>query len=848
LIDEIESIDTSGYVAEKAEQSLLREILSLRREHLMQLSPITLQNIADIKLRMAEDGYFPVHAAADVVVEAHGVLGGKKISKQFEKFKKKNRGVDYWVKLLRTKEKAFWEAQFGVLGSELYTYFINPLANAVMQYKETADNLIGEVYKDLKKAGYLDNLKLRRKRKVSEFKVAMLMHYMREKGLRDVYDKKTKVGKAGFRDIFGMMLGDEKALDGLTKEQKEAAEKELSLYSPEEQEIIRNLHVWFKERFTENGVLSLDKMDNEIRTHLTKMEEALYDLHLKITARTGAMQRVANEAKNMPFDEVDGYIKRILLGVQDTMTADFLSSAMRVNLSAASGKAVEQNDPRAVKLDLVELLLRGIWDTSLEYHMAVANQATTEVINRAELPKEVAAALHQAKKDMLQLEFDKHYYENKLLTNLLNAAAYGMLVSTGRTAAETITAVPATYLALAKQGGLLPSYNRTKTLELMEATGSTLIDKATFSGEKHFEVEGSRNIKPKGVLKKIGHGAVSISESLAMPLWYSVFAKRYKQLTGHEFKGINDSYWQEVKEAAAYADKEVKQVTGGGTKMEARHHIGLPGVFMWKGKVKDLSMDRNTILGKLFSFLTEYTYRDYQRIISSVAQIKRGDDIGTHLGKITASLVNFAVYGLAAMAARYGIQWLIASLNDNDDEKEKAEEAIETLLSKEGLKEYSVGMLLQSMTIPLSGAGRMAMTGIASAIYAMVDDKETKDKIADVMSKEFYSPVIAGSYPRYVKNEMGGYHRTAPLYEVVANIHPAVKYIYDKTKDFTNKDIGIKQMFNIIREKIEAGEPFSYDEAEWLIISANLLGVFNVFLATIKGVEIPESKTFKKFA
>lgn len=868
LADDILSVDISGYTPTKAEEPFFRELESLRKEHLLKLSPLTLSLMLEVKERIAIEGFVPMEQLSDVIVKALSEMGSKKLTKQFESTTLKDKGIEYLRLLLSSKEKTFWTRILGVKGMALYDTILNPIFRAIEQRKRLADSMFSDMFKKLEAAGFM-GMPSREKTK-AKYKVAMFFHYMGERGLRGVKDKKTKVApdRVGFRDIFGGLIGSSKEREDYTEAQRKRADDQWAKYSPYDREIIKEIYDELMAAYgTPDGRIDLDKMEADFEASLSKQEKALYQIHKEVTAQLEDYQRVANAITKKEFNPVEGYIMRDYIDTEYGVKDDFdfaITGLNKVAVESSTGKERTTNDPMAVNLDIKELLIKGIQRTTLHYALSFANNVAHNTVTKSGIRSDIKSALRAALKDMLLFEY---YFSNtnKIITNITNSAAYLSLVSIPRTIAEAVITPISSLLILAglKGGGIsiITQYSRSRTLKLMEETNSTLLDKLKLKGEKNFELKGSREFEKIGKLKRIGHAAVSVSESIAMPAWYALFRSEFKNLTGLDYNKVTDSkkYWQEVKQAASYADMEMKQITGGGIKAEGRERIqvfykpvisekrlSVLGREFKTGNIP-LSVRRDTPVGKMFGFLQEYPFRDSERLFGAIRNM--GNAPVRESMRITGTLMNMLGYGMAAAFTRLLWQWLFASASGDDERKDEIESALQKMLEPKYYVENAVGTMVQTAGIRMSGAGRAANIILASVLYNTTDDEEQKNMIADFVEREYYSPVVGGQYSRFVKSELNDKTRKIQsTTDFVVNLNPVIRFVSDMAGQFVDRHGGVSAASEAIDEimwKIENGHEVDPLDAEFLILYNNLINITNTVLIS-RGVQLPETRSVKR--
>jgi tRNA threonylcarbamoyladenosine modification (KEOPS) complex Pcc1 subunit len=127
---------------------------------------------------------------------------------------------------------------------------------------------------------------------------------------------------------------------------------------------------------------------------------------------------------------------------------------------------------------------------------------------------------------------------------------------TSRVAVETLTNL----LQLSIRAAISPitlirsavNKTRPRVTKIMEASGSSLIEKTKFRSTNHVTLSGGRVMQKESVLKKLNEAINGLSEGMFTgAMWLRSFEKKFAELTGQKWDDslLNDpKFYYEIKE------------------------------------------------------------------------------------------------------------------------------------------------------------------------------------------------------------------------------------------------------------------------------------------------------------
>jgi hypothetical protein len=381
-----------------------------------------------------------------------------------------------------------------------------------------------------------------------------------------------------------------------------------------------------------------------------------------------------------------------------------------------------------------------------------------------------------------------------LVQNILTGTSMRIFVSLTRSGAEFTTAGSLYWLRM----GLSPIRfyknaffkGRTKQMKLMNALDSMF--KSTELITKDFVKDPSGRVKNKPINKTLIEMFASVAErAFVSAAWTSKFEQEYKRLTGDKFdinRFLTDDKYRSksllnAKEAAAEADNAYSAIAGetsSGFQLEA---IKLPfvvgginaiqtflntdkksgflvpltpyriygsGLAKTKlgQKLANINPERtiqgkNTLAGTLFSFLAGYPYRSSVQFSESASVTfslskKQGIAIrAAGAGAMTALIMENIIYQMNKDLYREFWKYMWG----DDDEKEKALESIDEVLSMERISDELLASGIGIVSSRYQGFGRTLVFAGLTIKANQAKTKEEKARIVELAKNITYSNV-----------------------------------------------------------------------------------------------------------
>ena len=873
------------------ELTLIKEFEKLKDADLKNVSAITLDNLVEVVDRMSR-GALPATQLSDIVKDVVATRNSKPLLEQVQMSKIKGLSTEQILRKLLLEGSAYAQKILGVAKrDDIAKYIFSPISRALHSYKNTVDNLVKQYQEDLEKikGGVVRSVKefknTHKEYRTAVNKVGMVMQILQERALKNipVDERNVKMSpeRAGERDNFGAMFGNQTELDNYTPAQqamlrgmaKDFSKTNISLDKDGNvtggllKDIYDNLLINFGKDVTITNtatgvtttgrILDVEAVYQDIQNGgnniFTPKEKAVYDSYTKLRESLMRMQQMANAKSGKDFNPVEDYAMRYPLGSskrKKNVSIDRLTSGdidTVISSKSSTGEERTTNDAYAMETDIEALGLIGIKKSALHFNIVSANDIVNETIDKAvkdaykngdEHSAAILEALKQKKNEVIRQEF-KTAKVGWFYSNLQKAKAISSLTETARAITEIVLTAPTTMMRMLGRKELrefnkIP--NRKLMMKIMEDTNSSLLDKATWVGDRNYDMVGAQEAREKGVATQIAHAVNGAAEAIILPAtWMPVFEANFRELTGREFneyKYANDAdyrkeFAQEIDDAASIADNRAALVFGTSNKGDERQLIQiLP--FINKNAVKTTSFG-----GMLFGFFANYPYRDTTALIHGVKQIWNEQNGGRAEGvrQSVGALMGIGAYGIMVGYARA----LLNSMIGSDDDKERAAEYFEAIKTGDYWKAEAIGTILQGIASRYSAGGRHATVLLLSAWREVADangNKESVIAIDNILSTQFYTKPI--------RLEKYGGSETLSSVEMIVKISPAITYGLDMARDLKIN------VYDVV-DKAVRGEKLSDDENEIFTILNLSLTTLNAVMAMKTGAQVPFSKNIKSF-
>lgn len=678
-----------------------------------------------------------------------------------EEINPKGLSLNAWIKRLGTKEAA--QRARNILNTqrdEIYKMVYQPMTNAFTRAKKMSDTMLKDFLK-------VSTPSIFRKDERGFNRVGMIAQYLREASLAGSGVKADGV-EVGNRDIFGIWLGNEAAMDaaGLSDSEKAYHRKgqAKAIWNKSEQKNIQDFYDSLPK--TAEGYVDVAQLSETYEKLLTPRELKILRAAEEVFEKGRDRQEAANLRRGVEFNPQVYYVPTQRKGRNTDVDAT-TKKFDKFSPQARQGKEKITESLRPTMgvypVNIAEMVINYAEDTSVDYVFSEVQPITNAVLNTAISKTKGNVIASAIKGDYnASLDYEKSIGAiNPMLTRLLGARYAKSLFDFGRSVVETMAALISIPIKVRSTRGIVDTFNKDawKVLrQLEELTGADIAD---------FK---SGDIERKGVKEAVGRENIFIKAArytisapeyiTAITGFMPVFRREFYDLTGEAFdknKFINDkAYRQEnlqaIKDSTAKAQELVERIYGAKSKGGTRRFVEVaPSKMFGMGITKNgepVTVQADSSIGRLVSFFGNFGYREQGEFFQSLKFIaqdvaKKGELNRVELANAAGVLANAVAYSYLM-----GMYYLTSQIVfGDDDEAEKAEEEMKNMFTTEGLTSLISNQLTFLAISKYGKSSRGAAILTISALYNTTEDKETKEMLANMLKDNFFinKPVNLGS-------------------------------------------------------------------------------------------------------
>lgn len=630
---------------------------------------------------------------------------------------------------------------YNVLGlsrdSKFNTRLIKPLRNLF----ETVNNSIKEDTKFMSES--MKKLGRGAKRKLSSNKVGIIFRYL-----------DTKFG--GSHDWLGLLLGNENALQAfmedpdyksyLPKNKEFSSIEDVKQYFVDQNKAMfdikgsdskrKNVEAVYKEllsKYGENGYVSKAKIAeafaNDQNNMFTPSELSLVKAWEQKSSQLLERTKVIASILGIELEAVENYIARQRMSSTDPDSSAVSMDSLfnwrnRYKKSADSTNQRKADFIGAVETDAERLIAKNIKEINTSYGFAVNESYINRVINNiknSSLPSPVGEAIKERVSYSNEAEFGKTKQEEWAVTSFVKRLfIMQILVGFAKPISEFI-ASPFTLARLGSSGykAVLSNViskiasplksNSENIKNLQKVLGSSFLNDPFLVAD--FE-SGQNPLLQKSKYQKLQNWALKysagISEVILKATWYPVFKVNFEAATGNEFSFelFNNAAWRAdnmlaLQDASATTDIQIAEITGSDLKGDKKKYAA------FSGRTTFGRIDVTGSVGSVITFMTNYPYRQYKQVRDAFFNSQGVMDSTV---KLSGVFLENTMYAAAASVISPIVKYLIASLSDNDEEKEKAgnllDERIKEISGSLSVFNFSSQQMLQLAVSPSGVLGR----------------------------------------------------------------------------------------------------------------------------------------------
>lgn len=756
------------------------------------------------------------------------------VSEQLEKVKADDKNIEQLQAELATKGSAQKERNIlGLTAKKVWNNVYQPMVASVKKAEKITDDLL----KDYKKAVPVPSvfaIKSKREYNKDMSAAGIVALYLREQSLAGEGISADGV-EVGNRDIFGIMLGNEKAMEAAGLDEKDKQKfrngRGVANYTKSDAKLLAEIYETLKDK--ELGYVDVANIgESSLKT--PRQKAALREA-IKMFEDTSKMQEASNLTRGVPFKFQNFYVPTRRVG-GDTKTTDNKPSNATTTFSslasAGKEKITESLDPTigAFEFNLNKLVINHAAEVSMDYvfsqNQPVMNAFLNSVVSQTTnaVP---ARAIKNDYNESLKFEVERSKYDLAIANTLLSARYALPLFNPLRSLYEVIAVTSASLVRQRTTKAITDMFSKESwnTMKKLEDTfGIKIADFKSAEIERKSLKEG---LSTEVGLVKLGRYVMSSPEYFtAITNFMPVFRAEFQKLTGETFdmeQFLNTpEYLEQFREEILQSVKVGQEITERyqGSKVKAGTRRTVEVLPKWLSKDgMPITVRADSTAGRLIGFFGNYTYREQGEFFTSLKfvakAIKEKDaKLGTEeTANLLAVMTNASLYGFLSTLTYIGSQILLGS----DDEKEEAIQEFEELMTVEGLLK---NISSQIAFLGMSKYGKVSRgLGIItlSSLYHATDDEDIQGLIMEILEGQFYV-----YKPLNVE-------RKADATVMLANeVLPALSYLLKISSDFV---ISMKEM----QEDPQA--------AVAVDMGINLI---NVVLATTVGTQLPMTREIKK--
>jgi len=738
----IPTIDYSEMTeTEKAVINELKRIIENNPDFINKLSVEDVQMLNDV-VESAVNGFVPEYQANRVLnkLEIKGLNQVNKLSTTLKKITEKLYNLKQLGQFLRLNEAQNYEKLLGILKeSPVYQFIVSGTDRAIKKMRSFQTELTNDYFNKLPKLSG-------KNRKANRFSAGILGHILEH----------------GFKSFNSNTVADDYIGRGL-------ADESIRRSYGDDLKMIEEIY----NSFLSNPNFLKDGVDPAKATYGDLDYAKIYDAYQNPSSKAANFD--ANTIKTYEAAR-DAFNKTAPLGMASNAMRNtngmtnpmyipwsYIDSGINKNtdeslrtgqgqLAIRAGATYERsgNIPllRPLNFNMDALVQDHVYDIARDYFLTKRLKELSDLYKEAKDNDQLSSTDVQTLRALIQNEKSRMEYElsagDRNFSKITSAVALQYLVGP-RVAVETLTNL----LQLSIRAAVSPitlirsavNKTRPRVTKIMEASGSSLIEKTKFRSTNHVTLSGGRVMQKESVLKKLNEAINGLSEGMFTgAMWLRSFEKKFAELTGQKWDDslLNDpKFYYEIKEASTFADLQVQSVLRGASKAQTRQSILLGIQVPYANKFFGKEIRSDSAMGQFIGFFSGFLYNDFQQgIIGSRMLFEKGVR-AEGFRKIAGVSANLIAYSLL----RSTLVNLTYALWGDDDEKEKAKKELNQLSTPEGVLDYAWTSVLEGfVTFWASGqnfVGRFMTEVALQYAYNVVKDKT---EIEELMSRMFMKP------------------------------------------------------------------------------------------------------------
>jgi len=647
----------------------------------------------------------------------------------------------------------------GIRTNLIWDNVYQPMVAAIKQAERLTDSLISDWQKVVVAPSIL------RKKSRQQFNkdmayIGIVMHYLQEQAMDGAGVSADGV-PVGNRDIFGIILGNKKAMDaaGMDADMQKNFLKgqALSNYTKSEIKLLKDAYERLKD--PELGYVDVTKISPE--TSLTESEKKIYDESRKLFDTTSEYQQAANLSRGVDFARRGMYFPTKRKGGSRGSVDKPVNIFTSFTAEAASGKEKTTysllTDVGGLEFMLNKVALDHAADVSLDYvfslQQPVINSLLNSVVRKSNSSNVAMAIKNDYNESLVWQASSISDGMTRILTTLLGARYAKSLLDPLRSVVEIISGTLGASVKTRSLSAIGNVFDKNSWKLLNQLEQDFGIEIADFKDVELNRRSIREGLNEEVVYAKLARKIITVPEYVtAMSLFMPTFRAEFEKLTGQPFdqnKYLNDAQYrkefqEELKTAVSRGQNFVERVQGSKVKGGTRRRVEyapktLVDLFSKESPTSGL-VGADTPAGRIIGFFGNYTYREQGEFFTSakfvindlLAKDKSVDK--AELANAAGVLTNAITYGYLMSLYYVGRQLVLG----DEEEKKEAIKEIEELHTPTGILKSIVNQIGFLGLSKYGKSSRVATIVTLSEIYNLIENKEVKAAVEYVLREQFY--------------------------------------------------------------------------------------------------------------
>ena len=850
LIDSIKDwLSNSPNTFTENQKKLIDQLMRATPENLMTLSLEDLDLLNQVTSQIAEAGFVDEKNLRTLLdrAEIRGNEVGKSLveqAKQVKGLRKKDKysnSKNGYINMMNDtlgKNVVFWEARLGMKENGAFRkYLVDPIIRSINGWEKDSQRILKDYQKKVDKLRGQQILKnapgvgkFINRIKIEKFKLTTDGNLVSDGNLKvskDAYDR-VMIGVVGhiLDNAWNAKQKKKSVNDWLGKQMLSPKERsKMQNEDVNELDIVNDIYNDLKKIFPDgkdglDHMAVLEAFENDPASILTPNQLEYYNTVRSILQEAGEYINSASGMRNQQHELNPYYMPRQSVGLRDSsLTSTDISYNKNVGAairSAASYQRVLQVPTEAIRYNVDRLVMTNVTEGLRDYYLTEAKRYVKEVFSNAQ---------ENASSDEVVMLNNLKQLSDTIAPFALQKAEliFGLSKLMGKFFVDALIGIPRTFIEFTTN---LLSYavgNRSsKSITLpftpkeKQETDKLLSEfdsSVQFTGlEKKVKLRGDKGVD--GYLDmESNFGLINtflnnVTGFMRKGEWKSQFERAFKNNTGENFNyekhfvKEKGKYYDDMSKSASDADFRMRRMMKGGNKAEQRQFI------QWFPLFSKARISADSTMAAFVGMFSGFINHDADNITVGLRKTVTQKEIKDGLNQAFGGYARLSLYPILMVIGK-----AVANLNlGDDDEKEEAQEMLNTLKTPEGWADLLLFSAKQVAATMFAGkyaaGGKVIGNLLLDVAYTLSEDRRQRRLIEDTMRELYFvDPIDFRELPSE-KDDLA--------LQISANLEPiigmAVNAIADFYKDVRNKGREQVTLYDIYEwtQQTEEGKQWMY--------------------------------------